>query len=99
MTTTPTTESRPPETSFRQVFPTQSKARPDPTVGLEGVRAARSATAKPLVAIGGITVANARAVIEAGADAVAVIGDLLQHPDVAARGREFLQILGERRSD
>ena len=75
------------------VFPTQSKVRPGPTVGLEGVRAARKATGKPLMGIGGITVENARAVIEAGADAVAVISDLLKHPDIAGRAREFLQIL------
>jgi thiamine-phosphate pyrophosphorylase len=54
-----------------QVFATSSKAKPDPVVGLEGVRAARALTRKPLVAIGGITRSNARSVIEAGADAVA----------------------------
>jgi thiamine-phosphate pyrophosphorylase len=75
------------------IFPTQSKERPDPTVGLEGVRAARKVTGKPLVAIGGITVENARSVIEAGADAVAVIRDLLQHRDIASRAQDFLQIL------
>jgi len=62
------------------VFATSSKAKPDPVVGLEGVRAARVLTRKPLVAIGGITRANARSVIEAGADAVAVISDLLDDP-------------------
>jgi thiamine-phosphate pyrophosphorylase len=62
------------------VFATSSKANPDPVVGLEGVRAARALTRKPLVAIGGITRSNARSVIEAGADAVAVISDLLQDP-------------------
>ena len=66
------------------VFATRSKERPDPVVGLEGVRAARAATAKPLVAIGGITRANARSVIEAGADSVAVIADLLTSPRRAA---------------
>jgi thiamine-phosphate pyrophosphorylase len=78
------------------IFPTQSKERADPTVGLEGVRAARKVTRKPLVGIGGITVENARAVIEAGADAVAVISDLLKHPDITARAREFLRILDRR---
>ena len=77
------------------VFETRSKEKPDATVGLEGVRAARKATAKPLVAIGGITTQNARSVIEAGADSVAVIHDLLAAPDPAARSREYLQILGE----
>ena len=62
------------------VFATGSKANPDPVVGLDGVRAARALTRKPLVAIGGITRSNARAVIEAGADAVAVISDLLLDP-------------------
>jgi thiamine-phosphate pyrophosphorylase len=62
------------------VFATSSKANPDPVVGLDGVRAARALTRRPLVAIGGITRSNARSVIEAGADAVAVISDLLLDP-------------------
>ena len=73
------------------VFATTSKANPDPVVGLEGVRRARELTRKPLVAIGGITRANARSVIEAGADAVAVISDLLRDPGKSAE--EFLKIL------
>jgi thiamine-phosphate pyrophosphorylase len=59
------------------VFATSSKQDPDPVVGLDGVRAARSLTTKPLVAIGGITRANCAAVIAAGADSVAVISDLI----------------------
>ena len=59
------------------VFATQSKAVPDPVVGLAGVSQARAVTAKPLVAIGGITRANCAAVIAAGANSVAVISDLL----------------------
>ncbi len=62
------------------IFQTSSKANPDPVVGLEGVHAARALARKPLVAIGGITRANARSVIDAGADSVAVISDLLQDP-------------------
>jgi len=81
--------------AFGPVFSTQSKERPGPIVGLEGLLAARKATRKPLVAIGGIAVENARAVIEAGADAVAVISDLLKHEDVAARAQQFLRILDE----
>jgi len=74
------------------VFATASKANPDPMVGLDGVRQARELTQKPLVAIGGITRANCRAVIEAGADSVAVISDLLRGPRQSAE--EFLRILG-----
>jgi thiamine-phosphate pyrophosphorylase len=73
------------------VFATSSKEQPDPVVGLEGVRRARALTRKPLVAIGGITRANAAAVIEAGADSVAVISDLLRDPRKSAE--EFLRIL------
>jgi thiamine-phosphate pyrophosphorylase len=74
------------------VFATSSKLNPDPVVGLEGVRRARALTRKPLVAIGGITRANGRSVIEAGADAVAVISDLIREPRKSAE--EFLRILG-----
>jgi thiamine-phosphate pyrophosphorylase len=73
------------------VFATSSKDRPDPVVGLEGVRRARALTRKPLVAIGGITRANAASVIEAGADSVAVISDLLRDPRKSAE--EFFRIL------
>ena len=73
------------------VFSTSSKHKPDPVVGLEGVRQARRLTRKPLVAIGGITRANAASVIEAGADSVAVISDLLREPRKSAE--EFFRIL------
>jgi thiamine-phosphate pyrophosphorylase len=73
------------------VFATSSKEKPDPVVGLEGVRRARQLTRKPLVAIGGITRANTASVIEAGADSVAVISDLLREPRKSAE--EFFRIL------
>ena len=72
--------------AFGPVFATSSKRNPDPIVGLEGIRVARAATRKPLIAIGGITRANARSVIEAGADSVAVIADLLSSPAKVAEG-------------
>jgi thiamine-phosphate pyrophosphorylase len=74
------------------VFATTSKANSDAVVGLEGVRRARQLTRKPLVAIGGITRSTAHSVIEAGADSVAVISDLLLDPRKSAE--EFLRILG-----
>jgi len=43
----------------------------------------------PLVAIGGITLDNAPALLKAGADALAVISDLFDAPDVAARARAY----------
>ena len=74
------------------VFETGSKANPDPVIGLEGIRQARVATAKPLVAIGGITRKNCVQVREAGADSVAVISDLWESPVKAVE--EFLRVLG-----
>jgi thiamine-phosphate pyrophosphorylase len=74
------------------VFATVSKANPDPIVGLAGVRRARELTGKVLVAIGGITRENCWSVIEAGADSVAVISDLVRDPRKSAE--EFLRILG-----
>ena len=81
--------------AFGPIFQTQSKERPDPVVGLAGLREARKLTRRPLVAIGGITQENAPAVIAAGADSVAVIRDLVQAPDVAQRAREFLRVCEE----
>jgi thiamine-phosphate pyrophosphorylase len=74
------------------VFATGSKANPDPVVGLEGVSQARQATKKPLVAIGGITRENCSQVRAGGADAVAVISDLLESPTKAVA--DFLRVLG-----
>jgi len=73
------------------VFATASKANPDPVVGLDGVRRARGLTCKPLVAIGGITRNNARSVVEAGADSVAVISDLIRDPRKSAEA--FFEVL------
>ncbi len=58
------------------VFGTRTKERPDPVVGLAGVARARAAGSKPLVGIGGIDAERAPRVIEAGADAIAVVSAL-----------------------
>jgi thiamine-phosphate pyrophosphorylase len=61
------------------VFATLSKANPDPLIGLDGVRLARRLTAKPLIAIGGITHESAAYVWRAGADSVAVISAIFSN--------------------
>jgi thiamine-phosphate pyrophosphorylase len=63
--------------AFGPVFPTASKRNPDPVTGIEGLKECRALVDKPLVAIGGIARATAAKVWAAGADSVAVIGDLL----------------------
>ena len=75
------------------VFATDSKANPDPVVGTAMIRKARKLTQKPIVAIGGITLERAREVLEAGADSVAVISDILRAPDPGKRARQFVELL------
>jgi thiamine-phosphate pyrophosphorylase len=79
------------------VFPTTQKAEAA-VVGLDLLRQARRLVGDvPLVAIGGINLANVAAVIDAGADAVAVIGAVAGRPDVAIAAREMSDAIEERR--
>jgi thiamine-phosphate pyrophosphorylase len=81
------------------VFGTATKATGYDAIGLDMVRAAAALarrTSLPLVAIGGITLDTAQQVIDAGADSVAVIGDLIAPPDPAARAKAFLDQLVKR---
>jgi len=76
------------------IFGTITKENPDPTVGVDELRRLRPISNRPLVAIGGITRANALQVLDAGADSVAVIGDLFPDDgDIRARTKEYLRLL------
>jgi thiamine-phosphate pyrophosphorylase len=75
------------------IFATASKRNPDPAVGVDFIRQARKLTRKPIVAIGGITLDRAREVMDAGADSVAVISDILTAKNPAARVKQYLEIL------
>jgi thiamine-phosphate pyrophosphorylase len=84
------------------VFVTTTKARPDATIGLEGVRRltamarAGAQAGLPVVAIGGITAERAAEVIAAGADSVAVVSDLAgdgRAGRAGARAAAFLRAL------
>ena len=83
--------------SLGPVFETNSKVRPDPVVGVDGLRELRRITAMPLVAIGGIKFENALEVLAAGADSVAVISGLLpekcDRKSQRRRAEEWLQQL------
>ena len=76
------------------VFATSSKENPDAAVGLEGVARVRESVGQIyVVAIGGINEENARAVLDAGADSVAVISALVAPGDpseITRRTRDFL---------
>jgi thiamine-phosphate pyrophosphorylase len=74
------------------IFATSTKENPDPVVGTDFIRRVRQLTSKPLVAIGGITLARAEEVYKAGADSLAISRDLIAAPDPAERAREFLSL-------
>jgi thiamine-phosphate pyrophosphorylase len=64
-------------------------------VGVDELRLLRPISNRPVVAIGGLTRANAIQVLEAGADSLAVIGDLFpEDGNLQARTKEWLQLLG-----
>jgi len=76
------------------IFPTASKERPDPVVGLDLLRWARARTGKRLLAIGGIDAGNVASVLAAGADAAVVLGAVCRG-DVRANCRRLLAAAGE----
>jgi len=76
------------------IFATGTKSNTDPVVGTEFIRKVRLLTDKPIVAIGGVTLQRAPEIIEAGADSVAVISDILGAPEPAARARQYIDLLG-----
>jgi thiamine-phosphate pyrophosphorylase len=75
------------------IFATRTKQDHDPVVGLDLLKEVGSMAGRmPVVAIGGINLSNAASVLEAGAESVAVISDVLSIPDqIADRIRQFLQ--------
>jgi thiamine-phosphate pyrophosphorylase len=76
------------------IFGTSSKNNPDPIVGIAELRRLRPLNDRPLVAIGGITRANAQSVLAAGADSVAIIGDLFtENANVRARTEEWVSLI------
>lgn len=80
------------------IFPTETKKSasqnvPGGQIGLDLLYKVSTIVDKPIVAIGGITLANACAVRNAGASAVAVISDLLKHDNIEKRTREFIDKL------
>ena len=75
------------------IFGTASKQNPDPIVGIDELRRLRPLTDRPLVAIGGITRTNAQSVLAAGANSVAVIGDLFaEGNNVRGRTEEWVSL-------
>jgi thiamine-phosphate pyrophosphorylase len=76
------------------VFPTSTKMNADPVLGVEGLAAICRSVHKPVVAIGGIKLENAKTVLDAGAHSIAVIRDLLSAADITHRAREWTRAVG-----
>jgi thiamine-phosphate pyrophosphorylase len=74
------------------VFFTPTKTDASTPWGLEGLRAVRAATSLPLVAIGGIHAGNAREVLHAGADGLAVVSAICGAPDPCAAAQTLKQM-------
>jgi thiamine-phosphate pyrophosphorylase len=83
--------------SLGPIFPTTSKLKPDPVLGIDALRALRPLTRKPVVAIGGITLENAKQVFDAGADSVAIISGILPEGGdrraIKRRAEEWLKLI------
>lgn len=77
------------------VFPTATKEKPDPVVGVEKLGAICKVIRKPVVAIGGITLENAGEVVRAGVKSIAVIRDILDSPNVVSRVKKWMELLEE----
>jgi thiamine-phosphate pyrophosphorylase len=75
---------------FGPVFATRTKADPDPVQGIDGLRAAVAAAGTvPVVAIGGITPADAAAIYATGAAAICAISSVNTAADPVAAARGF----------
>jgi len=71
------------------IFATATKENPDPVLGVDKLREICRAVRKPVVAIGGIRLDDAQQVLNAGAQSVAVIRDLLVRSDISEGVRTF----------
>ena len=81
--------------SFGPIFPTVTKKDADAPKGVKRLREVASKVDLPVVAIGGITIENARQVMETGASSVAVISDVLLAPDIRGKVSEFSALISK----
>jgi thiamine-phosphate pyrophosphorylase len=79
---------------FGPVFMTATKAKPDPTVGVDSLRRLVALARVPIVAIGGVTLDNVAQVVTAGAAAAAVIAAVEHAADPTAAGRAIAAAFG-----
>ncbi|MEK6606892.1 MAG: thiamine phosphate synthase [Myxococcota bacterium] len=81
---------------FGPIFPTASKERPDPVVGVDALAEVCRVVRVPVVAIGGVTPANVALVVAAGAAAAVSIAGVLRAADVEAAARAMARAFSAR---
>jgi thiamine-phosphate pyrophosphorylase len=74
------------------IFETPNASATRGALGLDAIARAAPRMTRPLVAIGGITLERAAAILDAGAASVAVIADLMTAADIPGRVRAFLAL-------
>jgi len=80
------------------IFPTGTKADAAPALGETEFAALRRRIARPVVAIGGITLENAASAIAAGADGIAVVSAICAAIDPSTAAQRLSQALADARS-
>jgi len=78
------------------IFKTSSKRKPDPVIGLEGLKKISAKISIPKVAIGGINRSNVRSVMNTGVDGCAIISSILNSDDPKNEIDKILEILNEK---
>jgi thiamine-phosphate pyrophosphorylase len=76
------------------IYQQQTKSDATPPLGIEGLRATRRLTSKPIVAIGGLTPDNSAPALAAGADGFAVVSAIVAADDPEAAARRFARLFG-----
>jgi thiamine-phosphate pyrophosphorylase len=76
------------------IYQQQTKADAAPALGVDGFRVLRALTAKPIVAIGGLTPANSAPVLAAGAQGLAIVSAIVAADDPQAATQDFAKLFG-----
>ena len=85
--------------SIGPIFPTTSKANPDPVVGIDLLHKARTLTKKPIICIGGITENEIPELLRAGADGIAVISEIYKNDDVSNNLQRLSKLFSTQRPE
>ncbi|MGO9008339.1 MAG: thiamine phosphate synthase [Beijerinckiaceae bacterium] len=76
------------------IYAQTTKGDASEPLGIQGFAALRRKTTKPVMAIGGVKAENTRALIESGADGVAVVSAIMSADDCALAARSFAMLFG-----